>query len=45
MPTLDPVCARAGMLPSATAAAAAIAMAREAGFTGCALLGDRATIM
>src|ERR1700733_3301346 len=45
MPALDPVCARAGKLASATAAAAAIAIAREAGLDGCALLGGRATIM
>src|SRR5580692_11770094 len=49
MPALDPVCANtgrfAGTPDSATAAAAAIATAREAGFTGRALLGGPALIM
>src|SRR5579862_3038243 len=45
MPALAPVCARAGRPASATAAAVATAIAREAGFTGPSLLGDRAAIM
>ena len=49
MPAEDPVCARTGMLPKAlhrpTAAAVAIATARDAGFIGRILLGVLATII
>ena len=49
MPAEDPVCARAGMLPKElhrpTAAAVAIATARDAGFIGRILLGVLATII
>ena len=49
MPAEDPVCARAGMLPKVlhrpTAAAVAIATARDAGFIGRILLGVLATII
>ena len=49
MPAEDPVCARTGMLPEAlhrpTAAAVAIATARDAGFIGRILLGVLATII
>src|SRR5271163_3875608 len=40
MPALEPFWARAGTEASATAAAVASAIAREAGFTGRTLLGD-----
>src|ERR1700761_8621524 len=45
MPALDPVWARAGRLVRATAAAVTSVIARDAGFVGAALLGDRATNM
>src|SRR5208282_3566784 len=45
MPAADPVCARAGELPSAIAAAAVNAIARDAGPTGRTLLGGLAAIM
>ena len=45
MPAAEPVCARAGKLASAIAAAAVSATARDAGLTGRTLLGGLATIM
>src|SRR5271157_2378434 len=49
MPAEDPVCARTGLPPKAlhtpTAAAVAIATARDAGFIGRILLGVLATII
>src|SRR5208282_2178805 len=45
MPAAEPVCACAGTLPSAIAAAAVSATARDAGPTGRTLLGGLATIM
>jgi len=45
MPAFDPVCARDGMLASASAAAVVSAMAREAGLAGRALLGGLAAII
>src|ERR1700684_2738185 len=45
MPAEDPVCARAGRLPSASAAATVSATARDAGFTGRTLLGGLAAVI
>src|SRR5271157_4096323 len=45
MPAAEPVCARAGKLPSVNAATVIRATARDAGPTGRTLLGGLATIM